>query len=113
VPLLRARLQADQPQINVMQPAKTDWLRESPFLLVSLTVAGVLWFGASPVGVITAMGLYFLRSFAVTAFSHRGFSHRSFQTTPTVQFVLAPARASAAQRGAVVSPHLLSKAEPQ
>ena len=113
VSFIRARLQADQPQINVMQPAKTDWLRETPFLLVSLTVPGVFWVGASPVVVITALGSYFLRIFAVVAFSHRYFSHRSFQTMRTVQFMFALAGASAAQRGPVSAPHLVSEAEPQ
>jgi stearoyl-CoA desaturase (delta-9 desaturase) len=113
VPFLRSRLQADHPQINVMQPAKTDWLREPPFLLVSLTMAGVLWVGASPVVVITALGSYFLRIFAVIAFSHGYFSHRSFQTMRTVQFAFALAGASAAQRGPLKSPHLLSKVELQ
>ena len=113
VPFPRARLQADRPQINVMQPAKTDWLREAPFLLGSLTMAGVLWVAASPVVVITALGSYFLRIFAVIAFSHGYFSHRSFQTMRTVQFAFALAGASAAQRGPVSAPHLLSKVEPQ
>jgi hypothetical protein len=113
VPFLGARLQAAQPQINVMQPTRTDWLREGPFLLVSLTVAGIVWVGASPVVVITALGLYSLRIFAGTAFSHRYFSHRSFQTMRTVQFMFALAGASAAQRGPVSAPHLVSEAEPQ
>ena len=113
VPFPGARLQADQPQINVIQAAKTDWLRDSSFLLVSLTVAGVFWVGASPVVVITALGLHFLRIFAVIAFSHRNVSHRSLQTMRTVQFVFALAGASAAQRGPVMYPHLLSKVEPQ
>jgi stearoyl-CoA desaturase (delta-9 desaturase) len=106
-------LQAGPPQINVMQPTKSDWLRESPFLLVSLTLVGVSRGGAIPVVAITALGLYFLRIFAVTAFSHRYFSHRSFRTTRTGQFVFALAGASAAQRGPVLSPHLLAKVEPQ
>ena len=103
VSFLRARLQADQPQINVMQPAKTDWLRETPFLLVSLTVAGIVWVGASPVVVITALGLYSLRIFAGTASSHRYFSHRSFQTMRTVQFAFAARRVRRAARPRKVS----------
>lgn len=113
VPFLAAGLQADQPQINVMQPTKTDRLRQSPFLLVSLTLVSVFWVGASPVVAITALGLYFLRNFADTALSHRYCSHRSFRTTRIVQFVFALAGASAAQRGPVLSPHLLAKVEPQ
>lgn len=113
VPFLAARLQADQPQVNAMQPTKTDRLRQGPFLLVSLTLVSMFWFGASPVVAVTALGLYFLRIFAVSAFSHRYLSHRSFRTTRTVQFVLALAGASAAQRGPVLSPHLLVRVEPQ
>ncbi len=96
-----------------MQPTKTDRLRQGPFLLVSLTLVSMFWFGASPVVAVTALGLYFLRIFAVSAFSHRYLSHRSFRTTRTVQFVLALAGASAAQRGPVLSPHLLVRVEPQ
>ena len=113
VPFLAAGLQADQPQVNAMQPTKTDCLRQGPFLLVSLMLVGAFRGGASPVVVITALGLYFLRIFAVTALSHRSFSHRSFRTTRTVQFVFALAGASAAQRSPVLSLNLLAKVEPQ
>jgi stearoyl-CoA desaturase (delta-9 desaturase) len=96
-----------------MQPTNTDRIGESPFLLVPLTVAGVFWVGASPIVVITALGLYFLGISAGSAFSHCYLSHRSFVAMRTVQFVFALAGASASQRGPVFSPHLLSKAEPK
>ena len=46
-----------------------------------------------------AIGLYFIRMFAITAFYHRYFSHRTFTTNRFWQFGFAVLGNSAAQRG--------------
>jgi stearoyl-CoA desaturase (delta-9 desaturase) len=84
-------------------PAQTgtgiDWPRVLPFLLVHAGCLGVLWTGASAVAVATAIGLFWLRMFAITAFYHRYFSHRAFRTSRTAQFLFAVLGATAVQRG--------------
>jgi stearoyl-CoA desaturase (delta-9 desaturase) len=76
-----------------------DWLRTFPFVVLHLGCLGVLWVGVSPVAAWTAVGLYFIRMFAITAGYHRYFSHRSFETSRVFQFILAVLANSAAQRG--------------
>jgi len=82
-------------------PYAVDWLRVVPFIGVHLACLGVIWTGASPVAVATAVALYVLRMFAITGFYHRYFSHRSFKTSRAAQFVFAVLGASAAQRGPI------------
>lgn len=48
-----------------------------------------------------AVGLYFLRMFAITAFYHRYFSHRAFRTSRWMQCIFAAIGGMAAQRGAL------------
>ena len=78
---------------------KIDWVRIFPFALLHLGCLGVIWVGFTWIGVATAVGLYLVRMFAITAFYHRYFSHRTFRTSRTVQFLFALLGASAAQRG--------------
>ncbi len=78
---------------------RVDWLRVLPFLAVHLACLGPIWVGWSPVAVGVAVALYWLRMFAITGFYHRYFSHRTYRTSRPMQFVLALAGASAAQRG--------------
>ena len=78
-----------------------DWARIVPFAGMHLACLGVLWVGASPVAVGTAIALYLLRMFAITGFYHRYFSHRTFKTSRTTQFVFALIGASAVQRGPI------------
>jgi stearoyl-CoA desaturase (delta-9 desaturase) len=78
-----------------------DWARIVPFAGMHLACLGVLWVGASPVAVGTAIALYLLRMFAITGFYHRYFSHRTFKTSRTTQFVFALVGASAVQRGPI------------
>jgi stearoyl-CoA desaturase (Delta-9 desaturase) len=71
------------------------------FLLVHVTAvvgAVVCW---SWRGVALALAAYFVRMFLVTAAYHRYFSHRAFKTSRLVQFVLALAAQSAAQKGVI------------
>jgi stearoyl-CoA desaturase (delta-9 desaturase) len=76
-----------------------DWPRVVPFILVHVGCLGVIWTGASAVAVWTAIALFWLRMFAITAFYHRYFSHRAFRTSRAMQFVFALLGATAVQRG--------------
>jgi stearoyl-CoA desaturase (delta-9 desaturase) len=82
-------------------PYAIDWMRVVPFIGVHLACLGVIWTGWSPVALAVAVGLYFLRMFAITGFYHRYFSHRSFRASRPAQFVFALLGASAAQRGPI------------
>jgi stearoyl-CoA desaturase (delta-9 desaturase) len=76
-----------------------DWPRVLPFLLVHAGCLGVAWTGTSAVAVATAVALFWLRMFAITAFYHRYFSHRAFSTSRAAQFLFAVLGATAVQRG--------------
>ena len=49
------------------QPDRVDWGRCLPFIILHLACLGVIWVGWSPFAVWTAVGLYFVRMFAVTS----------------------------------------------
>lgn len=76
-----------------------DWFRILPFLGVHVMCLAVFLTGWSWTAVNTAIALYLIRIFAITAFYHRYFSHRAFKTTRIVQFVFAILGSSALQRG--------------
>ncbi len=76
-----------------------DWLRIIPFISLHLACLAVFFVGISTIAVVTAIGLYLLRMFAITAFYHRYFSHKAFKTSRPVQFIFALLGASATQRG--------------
>ena len=76
-----------------------DWLRIVPFILLHLACLAVIFVGVSTVAVLTALGLYLVRMFAITAFYHRYFSHKTFRTSRPVQFLFALLGATATQRG--------------
>ncbi len=76
-----------------------DWFRIWPFISLHIACIAVVWVGWSFVAVTTAVGLYLLRMFAITAFYHRYFSHKAFKTSRVMQFVFAVLGASATQRG--------------
>ena len=82
-------------------PKKVDWLRSIPFIILHLVCFAVIWVGASPIAVWTAVGLYFFRMFAITGFLHRYFSHKTYSTSRAFQFVMAVWAALAVQRGAL------------
>ena len=79
--------------------AGVDWPRVLPFLLIHAGCLGVFWTGTSAVAVATAVALFWLRMFAITAFYHRYFSHRAFSTSRAAQFLFAVLGATAVQRG--------------
>ncbi|MBP6515286.1 MAG: acyl-CoA desaturase [Steroidobacteraceae bacterium] len=82
-------------------PRTIDWARIVPFVLMHLACLAVFWVGVSPVAVVVAVALYFLRMLAITGFYHRYFSHRAFKTSRAGQFVFGLLGASAVQRGPV------------
>ncbi len=88
-----------QGQQSYAEQAGIDWLRIIPFIGLHLGCFAVLWVGTSTVAVATAIALYLLRMFAITAFYHRYFAHKAFKTSRPVQFLFALIGASATQRG--------------
>ncbi len=70
-----------------------------PFALVHLAAFGALWTGFPAPAVWTAVALYLIRMWAVTAAYHRYFSHRSYKTSRVGQFILAFLAQTSAQRG--------------
>ena len=69
-----------------------------PFVLAHLACFGALWSGVSWTSVWLAIGLYWLRMFAVTGGYHRYFSHRTYKTSRFGQFLLALLAQSTAQK---------------
>ncbi|MEO6873279.1 MAG: acyl-CoA desaturase [Opitutaceae bacterium] len=83
------------------EPDGIEWVRCIPFLFLHAGCLIVLWAGASPFAVWSAVALYFLRMFAVTGIYHRYFSHKTYSTSRFGQFLLALWGATAVQRGAL------------
>src|SRR5450631_1247128 len=75
------------------------WKLPLPFVLLNLSALLVFWTGASPVAVITALVLYYVRMFGITAVYHRYFSHRTYKTSRFMQFLLAFLGNTSCQRG--------------
>ncbi|HPF40032.1 MAG TPA: acyl-CoA desaturase [Phycisphaerae bacterium] len=78
---------------------KIEWTRILPMIFMHVAVIGVIWVGWSPIAVGVAVGMYFIRMFAITGIYHRYFSHRAFKTSRFMQFLFALLGASAVQRG--------------
>ena len=72
-----------------------------PMLLVHVAALGVFFVPFHWSYAATAVGLYALRMFFITAGYHRYFGHRAFKTSRAFQFVLALGGATAAQKGAL------------
>jgi stearoyl-CoA desaturase (delta-9 desaturase) len=71
------------------------------FVALHISCLAVFWVGWSWTAVTVAAALYLTRMFAITGFYHRYFSHRSYRTSRSMQFLMALAGASSAQRGAL------------
>jgi stearoyl-CoA desaturase (delta-9 desaturase) len=78
---------------------RVEWVRIVPFIILHGMCLGVIWVGWSWIAVATAVTLYLLRMFAITAFYHRFFSHRTYRTNRFWQFIFAVMGNSAVQRG--------------
>ena len=75
------------------------WLRNWPFILLHLIFIYALTTSPSLFALGTAVLLYLVRMFAITAFYHRYFSHKTFKTSRTLQFIFACIGTAATQRG--------------
>lgn len=87
---------------STRSPDRTiDWFRAGPLTFIALHLGcfAVLWVGWSWTAVGTAMLMYLVRMFGITAFYHRYFSHRAFETSRVVQFLGALAGNAALQGG--------------
>ncbi len=89
------------PERMRQEPDRVDWMRCVPFIVLHAGCLGVIWTGASATAVWTAVGLYFVRMFAVTGIYHRYFSHKTYSTSRFGQFLLALWGATTVQRGAL------------
>lgn len=76
-----------------------DWVRAIPFIGLHLMVLLVFWVGFSPIALFTAIGLYLVRMFAITAFYHRMLGHRAFKAPAWVGFMGSMVANASAQRG--------------
>src|SRR6185437_10513078 len=69
-----------------------------PFALMHLACIGAIWTGVTWQALAICLGLYWLRIFAIGAGYHRYFSHRAYSTSRVLQFVLAVAAQTSAQK---------------
>lgn len=83
------------------EPDRVDWVRVMPFVFLHVGCLGVIWTGASPFAIWTAVALYFIRMFAVTGVHHRYFSHKTYSTSRFGQFLLALFAGTTVQRGSL------------
>ena len=75
------------------------WRMPWPFLFLNLAALLVFWTGVSPVAILAAIVLYYVRMFGITAVYHRYFSHRTYKTSRFMQFLLAFLGNTSGQRG--------------
>lgn len=78
---------------------RINWIRSIPFILVHVAVIGMIWFPPGWTEILVCIGLYYLRMFFITAGYHRYFSHRSYKMGRVMQFLMALAGTTAAQKG--------------
>lgn len=76
-----------------------DWVRVIPFIGLHLACLALIWVGFSWFALGTALAMYAVRMFAITAFYHRYFSHKAFRASRAMQFGFALLGAAAVQRG--------------
>lgn len=86
-------------ELSAEQADRMDVVRVLPFLAIHLACLAVFWVGWSPVAVWTAVGLYAVRCFGLTAGYHRYFSHKAYRLNRFWQFMLAVLGNAAVQRG--------------
>ncbi|MBN8888181.1 MAG: acyl-CoA desaturase [Rudaea sp.] len=96
---LRRWFDSNAPAQDEETAERIDWLRAVPFIGMHIGCLGIFFTGVSPIAAWTALALYVLRMFAITAFYHRYFAHRTFRASRAVQFAFAVIGASGAQRG--------------
>ncbi len=69
------------------------------FLFVHFACLAAIWTGVTERALLTGLALYVFRIFAIGAGYHRYFAHRAFKTSRCIQFCLAFASQTSAQRG--------------
>lgn len=69
------------------------------FLFMHLACLLVVWAGVSTVAVVTCLGLYVVRMFAITAGFHRLLAHRTYRTSRVFQFLIAFTGTASYQKG--------------
>jgi stearoyl-CoA desaturase (Delta-9 desaturase) len=89
----------DEKMLNDEAAHRFDWMHAIPFASIHFGCLLVFWAGWSWLAVATAVAMYVVRFFAITAFYHRYFSHRTFKTWRIVQFFFGAVGCSTAQRG--------------
>lgn len=87
--------------VGLSDSKEFNWFRVFPFLLLHVSVLGVIWVGWSPFAVAFAVAFYFFRMFAITGIYHRYFSHKTYSLNRFWQFVFAFWGALCCQRGAL------------
>ncbi len=78
---------------------KVEWFRCLPFIMIHLSLIGILYVDFTWWCLGIAFVSYCTRMFCITAFYHRYFSHRAFETGRIVQFIGAFVACSSGQRG--------------
>ena len=68
---------------------RVDYLATTQFVFLHAGCLLVFWAGISWIALVTCLGFYCLRIFAISAGYHRYFAHRSFKTGRIFQFLLA------------------------
>lgn len=101
--ILRQWFNADYQSANEAFDGKDrfDARRAAPYIALHVACVSVIWVGWSWFAVASALALYLVRMFAITAFYHRYFSHRAFRTSRPVQFLFAVLGNTSMQRGAL------------
>lgn len=81
-------------------PDRIHWLKSLPFFSIHiLAVGGAIHYGMSLSTVILCISLYYVRMFFLTATYHRYFAHRSYKMGRVMQFLMAFAATTTAQKG--------------
>ena len=77
-----------------------QWMLSIPFWGMHVAaLAGIIWLGVSPSGILLSLACYVVLIFGVTAGYHRYFSHRTYKTSRVFQFVLAVLAEMSVQKG--------------
>jgi stearoyl-CoA desaturase (delta-9 desaturase) len=76
-------------QVNRAHKVGLDYLTITQFVFLHAGCLLVVWTGISWTALVTCLGFYCLRIFAVSAGYHRYFAHRSYKTGRVFQFLLA------------------------
>jgi stearoyl-CoA desaturase (delta-9 desaturase) len=76
-----------------------DYLAAAQFVFLHAGCLLVFWAGISWIAILTCLGFYCLRIFAISAGYHRYFAHRSYKTGRVFQFLLALLGSLSHQKG--------------